>query len=384
MVGIDNSPAMLADAAPHARPGRAFERGDIGAWTSRPATTTWCSPTPACSGCPTTRRCCPVGGGAGARRAARGAGADERRPCRRTGRRRGGGHRAVRCRRSAGAPPADPVAANVLRPEEYADAAVRPRLRRPARAPAGVRARAADARRDVVEWVRGTTLTRFARRLPAELYEPFVDDVPRDACSPRSATHEPYFFPFKRILMWGRRPALHATSASDRMRSRVHATRRRSARFERCTRCGSRGSRKARRRSPRSARRARRRRPMQLDLDSSPRTRQVHVPRGAGLWQLTPAAARSRRAARATSAPRRSTVRAFLALTRRLQRRCAATGSCATAIRTTTATQPRRERRRRLVSSTRRRAGRRGLGAALARLSPYEPRWKTCQRVRRR
>jgi len=32
MLGIDDSPAMLADAAPHARPGVRFELGDIGAW----------------------------------------------------------------------------------------------------------------------------------------------------------------------------------------------------------------------------------------------------------------------------------------------------------------------------------------------------------------
>ncbi len=32
MVGIDDSPAMLADAAPHARAGVRFELGDIGAW----------------------------------------------------------------------------------------------------------------------------------------------------------------------------------------------------------------------------------------------------------------------------------------------------------------------------------------------------------------
>ena len=36
MHGIDNSPAMLADATPRARPGLTFELGDIGRWTSDP------------------------------------------------------------------------------------------------------------------------------------------------------------------------------------------------------------------------------------------------------------------------------------------------------------------------------------------------------------
>ena len=56
---------------------------------------------------------------------------------------------------------------------------------------------------EVVEWVRGTTLTRFFKRLPPELHEPFVDAY-RHALLALLGEHTPYFYPFKRILMWGR------------------------------------------------------------------------------------------------------------------------------------------------------------------------------------
>ena len=57
--------------------------------------------------------------------------------------------------------------------------------------------------RHVVEWVSGTTLTRFRRALPAERYDEFVAEY-RDRLLAELGDHEPYFFPFRRILMWGR------------------------------------------------------------------------------------------------------------------------------------------------------------------------------------
>ena len=56
----------------------------------------------------------------------------------------------------------------------------------------------------VVEWTKGTSLTRFFSRLPKALHEPFVDAY-RDELLARVGEHEPYLFAFKRILMWGRR-----------------------------------------------------------------------------------------------------------------------------------------------------------------------------------
>jgi trans-aconitate 2-methyltransferase len=101
-----------------------------------------------------------------------------------------------------GEAPTDPVL-GVLRPEHYAEllhdlgfAGQHVRLQ--------VYGHLLGSTADVVEWVRGTTLTRFARRLPAEVFEDFVEQYRRrllDELGDRS----PYFYAFKRILLWARR-----------------------------------------------------------------------------------------------------------------------------------------------------------------------------------
>lgn len=60
------------------------------------------------------------------------------------------------------------------------------------------------SRDDVVEWTRGTRLTDYIRRLPAELAEPFVARY-RERLVPQLEDRRPYVFPFKRVLLWGRR-----------------------------------------------------------------------------------------------------------------------------------------------------------------------------------
>ncbi|MCB9476492.1 MAG: methyltransferase domain-containing protein [Deltaproteobacteria bacterium] len=57
---------------------------------------------------------------------------------------------------------------------------------------------------DVVEWVKGTTLTSYMKRLPKELQEPFVDRY-RQLLLERVGEHSPYRFEFRRILMWAAR-----------------------------------------------------------------------------------------------------------------------------------------------------------------------------------
>jgi trans-aconitate 2-methyltransferase len=57
----------------------------------------------------------------------------------------------------------------------------------------------------VVEWVRGTLLTDYEKRLPEELYSLFVDRY-RERLHAALGDQRPYFYPFKRILLWGRRP----------------------------------------------------------------------------------------------------------------------------------------------------------------------------------
>ncbi len=102
----------------------------------------------------------------------------------------------------AGDPPADPVAVNVLPPEQYTVllydlGVIEPHVR------LQVYPYVMPSSASVVEWTTGTSLTRFFNRLPEELHEPFVDAY-RDELLARIGDHEPYLFAFKRILMWGR------------------------------------------------------------------------------------------------------------------------------------------------------------------------------------
>jgi trans-aconitate 2-methyltransferase len=59
-------------------------------------------------------------------------------------------------------------------------------------------------RDEVVEWVRGTLLTAYAERLPAELFERFLDRY-RVRLLPLLDDGRPYRYPFKRVLLWARR-----------------------------------------------------------------------------------------------------------------------------------------------------------------------------------
>ena len=102
-----------------------------------------------------------------------------------------------------GEPPPDPVQRNVLGPEQYAelldemgfgDQHVRLQIYGHHMASAA----------DVVEWVKGTTLTRFRERLPDDLYEAFLVRY-RTALLEVLGERSPYFYAFKRVLMWGRR-----------------------------------------------------------------------------------------------------------------------------------------------------------------------------------
>jgi len=59
-------------------------------------------------------------------------------------------------------------------------------------------------RDQVIEWVKGTLLTEYARHLPADFFEPFVDQYRRQLVA-RLDPAQPFFYPFKRILCWGQR-----------------------------------------------------------------------------------------------------------------------------------------------------------------------------------
>jgi trans-aconitate 2-methyltransferase len=101
-------------------------------------------------------------------------------------------------------PPIDPVLAYVLRPEEYAQIFYdlgfehqHVRLQ--------VYPHVLPSTRHVVEWMRGTTLTRFEKRLDPTAFAAFVADYETELLRVLG-DHRPHFFPFRRILMWARRP----------------------------------------------------------------------------------------------------------------------------------------------------------------------------------
>ena len=202
MVGIDNSPAMLAKTQEHERDGVRFEFGDIGAWTAdhdrdlvlAAASLQW------------------VPDHAGVLR-------------RWTAALRPGGQLAVQVPANAympshtvadevshlpqfadafgdAGPPPDPVADNVLEPEQYAsllyDLGYREQHVR-----LQVYPHVLPSSRSVVDWVRGTTLTRFQRALDATSFDTFLAEYEKRLLEV-IGDNEPHFFPFRRILFWGR------------------------------------------------------------------------------------------------------------------------------------------------------------------------------------
>jgi len=60
------------------------------------------------------------------------------------------------------------------------------------------------ARDEVVEWVRGTLLNAYEDALPAGLFPLFLERY-RERLLPRLADTRPFFYPFKRLLLWARR-----------------------------------------------------------------------------------------------------------------------------------------------------------------------------------
>ena len=102
-----------------------------------------------------------------------------------------------------GSPPPDVVSENVLTPEAYAvllhDLGFTEQTVR-----LQVYGHLLGSTADVVEWVRGSTLTRFQRGLPAKLFDELVGRY-RERLLERLGDSSPYFYPFKRILLLGRR-----------------------------------------------------------------------------------------------------------------------------------------------------------------------------------
>ncbi|MBC7386021.1 MAG: hypothetical protein H7301_07670 [Cryobacterium sp.] len=56
----------------------------------------------------------------------------------------------------------------------------------------------------VVEWVKGSLLTRFSRHLSAADYQTFLRDYQRRLFE-ILPDERPFFYPFKRLFIWARR-----------------------------------------------------------------------------------------------------------------------------------------------------------------------------------
>jgi trans-aconitate 2-methyltransferase len=56
----------------------------------------------------------------------------------------------------------------------------------------------------VIEWVRGSVLTDYEKRLPPDQWQAFLERY-RERLLLKLADTRPYFYPFKRILFWGAR-----------------------------------------------------------------------------------------------------------------------------------------------------------------------------------
>jgi trans-aconitate 2-methyltransferase len=203
MIGIDNSPAMLDKTAEHTSDSVRFEFGDIGEWTAdgevdlvlAAASLQWVPDHAAVM-------------------------------ARWTAALRPGGQIAIQVPANADqpshavarlvaerepylslfgpeGPPIDPVQAYVLRPEEYAQILYDLGFERQ-HVRLQIYPHVLPSSRHVVEWVRGTMLTRFEKRLDRDAFDAFVADYETELLRVLG-NHEPHFFPFRRILMWARR-----------------------------------------------------------------------------------------------------------------------------------------------------------------------------------
>jgi trans-aconitate 2-methyltransferase len=101
-------------------------------------------------------------------------------------------------------PPPDPVAVNVLPPERYAELLHELGFERQ-HVRLQVYGHVMDQAADVVEWTKGTSLTRFKAVMSPEQYDDFVGRY-RDRLVAELGDHRPYFYAFKRILFWARLP----------------------------------------------------------------------------------------------------------------------------------------------------------------------------------
>jgi trans-aconitate 2-methyltransferase len=95
----------------------------------------------------------------------------------------------------------DHVAVNVLAPETYAE--ILASLGTSVEVTLRVYLHELSSSDELVEWMKGTALTRFREKLSAEDYRELVTEY-RMRLLERVGRHAPYLFTFKRILMYAR------------------------------------------------------------------------------------------------------------------------------------------------------------------------------------
>lgn len=101
----------------------------------------------------------------------------------------------------ADGPPPDPVESNVLSPEAYSRLLFDLGFGHQ-QVVLKVYPHVLGETRDVVEWMKGTSLTRFREVMSLPRYEQFLRDF-EEALLDSEGDRRPYFYPFKRILMVG-------------------------------------------------------------------------------------------------------------------------------------------------------------------------------------
>ncbi|HXZ99422.1 MAG TPA: methyltransferase domain-containing protein [Candidatus Binatia bacterium] len=193
--GIDLSETMLAAASARAEPNLRFSHGDIGAWSGSGYDVVFSNA--ALQWAPDHRAVLERW---------RGSLAD-------------GGQLAVQMPANADHPshtvlvelaadwigpaaPPDPVATNVLRPEEYSGLLDQLGFDRQVVRLQVYPHRLASAQ-EVVEWMRGTSLNRFKASMGSQEYSRFVEEYRRRLIHALD-DEQPYLYTFKRILLWGR------------------------------------------------------------------------------------------------------------------------------------------------------------------------------------
>lgn len=91
----------------------------------------------------------------------------------------------------------------VLAPDEYAELLYKLGFKEQ-RVRLEVYAHELESSDGVVEWMRGTTLTDYEKRLDADTYAEFLTEY-RSRLLSALSDEKPYLFPFQRILLWARR-----------------------------------------------------------------------------------------------------------------------------------------------------------------------------------